>query len=146
MWYELQSLGSMGSRETMSMKHDMTLTPVDVAEGRAVMVTCPDCGQLEVWSEQESNDHGLCRAKGGVCWCEGFTVGELATVCTGGNISAMTKMLNDAGAQPRLNELVSDPAALAMAGRQIVSRAAVIDLLAMRAGDRVGRKLAGLLS
>jgi len=52
------------------MNHDFTLTPVDVAEGRAVMVTCPDCGQLEVWSEQESNDHGLCRSRGGACWCD----------------------------------------------------------------------------
>ena len=56
--------------EHRMIKHDTTLTLFDVSSGRAVMVTCPDCGQLEVWSEQESNDHGLCRARGGACWCE----------------------------------------------------------------------------
>jgi len=41
------------------------------SEGRpARMVRCPDCGQLEWWTEQECQDHGKCRAKGGPCWCE----------------------------------------------------------------------------
>ena len=52
-------------------KHDLSLTPVDVAEGRALVVVCPDCGQLEIWSEEEALvGHGLCRAKGRPCWCE----------------------------------------------------------------------------
>lgn len=70
-----------------------------------------------------------------------FTVGELALAVIGpytGAVRAMTKMLNDAGAVPRLNELEDDPAA-------VVPRELVIDLLAMRAGDRVGRKLAEVL-
>lgn len=67
-----------------------------------------------------------------------FTVGELAWAVTGGNVRTMTKLLNDAGADPRLSELEDNPAA-------VVPRALVIDLLAMRAGDRVGRKLAEVL-
>lgn len=74
-----------------------------------------------------------------------FTVSELADAATGGNTMAMIKLLNDSGMQPRLNELVGDPASLAMAGGQVVSRLVVIDLLAMRSGDRVGRKLASVL-
>ena len=44
-------------------------------------MTCPDCGQLEYWAPEEADQHGLCRAKGGPCWCEAeptFTVGALA--------------------------------------------------------------------
>jgi len=44
-------------------------------------VTCPDCGQLEYWTPEEADQHGLCRAKGGPCWCEAeptFAVGLLA--------------------------------------------------------------------
>ena len=33
-----------------------------------------------------------------------FTLGELAGRVTGGNLAAMAKMLNDAGAAPRLDE------------------------------------------
>ena len=66
-----------------------------------------------------------------------FTVGELATA-VGIHVRAITKMLNDAGAQPRLSELVDDPNA-------IVTRNQVTNLFAMRSGDRVGRKLADVL-
>ena len=53
------------------MIHNLELTLVDVAEGRAVVVRCPDCGQLEIWSEDEALvDHGLCRSKGEPCWCK----------------------------------------------------------------------------
>ena len=60
------------------IKHDLNLTPVDVAEGRAVMVTCPDCGQLEIWSNGECvggipgepDGHGVCRCAEKPCWCE----------------------------------------------------------------------------
>lgn len=31
------------------------------------VVRCPDCGQLEYWSEDETNDHGLCRTIGADC-------------------------------------------------------------------------------
>ena len=67
-----------------------------------------------------------------------FTVGELAATVTGGDERAMRKLLNDAGADPRLDEYAANPA------EQVV-RETVIDLFAMRAGDRVGRKLAELL-
>ena len=67
-----------------------------------------------------------------------FTVKELADAVTGGNVSAMAKLLNGAGAQPRLDELTPT-------GGQVVSRSAVIDLYAMRVGDYVGRKLAMVL-
>lgn len=67
-----------------------------------------------------------------------FTIGELADEVTGGNERAMRKLLNDAGAQPRLDEYTNNP-------NETVSRQLVVDLVALRAGDRVGRKLAGLL-
>lgn len=45
-----------------------TLTPEDVAAGRAVVVRCPECGQMEIWSEAEAyGEHGLCRHRGGPC-------------------------------------------------------------------------------
>jgi len=31
------------------------------------VVRCPDCGQMEIWSEQECSDHGLCRRSGKPC-------------------------------------------------------------------------------
>ena len=65
-----------------------------------------------------------------------FTIGELAEAATGGNERAMRKLLNDAGA--RVDENISDPA-------EAVPRDQVVALLAMRAGDRVGRKLAEAL-
>ena len=37
------------------------------ADGPAVMVTCPDCGQLEWWTQRETEDHGMCRASEGIC-------------------------------------------------------------------------------
>lgn len=74
-----------------------------------------------------------------------FTVSELAEAVTGGNVMAMTKLLNDAGAQPGIEEAVGDPVRLAAAGRVVVTRAIVVGLYAMRAGSRVGRKLARLL-
>jgi len=67
---------------------------------------------------------------------EKFTVGELAAVVTGGSVRAMTKLLNDAGAG--LDETVDDPTAQ-------VDRAVVVDLWALRAGDRVGRLLSRVL-
>lgn len=67
-----------------------------------------------------------------------LTIGELTRHVTGGNERAMRKLLNDAGADPQLDEYATDPA-------ETVSRAVVVDLLAMRAGDRVGRKLSHLL-
>jgi hypothetical protein len=67
-----------------------------------------------------------------------FTIGELAQHVTGGNERAIRKMLNDAGADPQLNEYATAPG-------ETVGRGVVVDLLAMRAGDRVGRKLSALL-
>jgi hypothetical protein len=31
------------------------------------LVKCPDCGQLEWWSDDELLDHGLCRAMDHPC-------------------------------------------------------------------------------
>lgn len=50
---------------------------------------------------------------------------------------AARKLLNDAGANPRLDEYTENPS-------EVVPRALVIDLVAIRP-DRVGRKLVELL-
>lgn len=65
-----------------------------------------------------------------------FTIGQLAERVTGGNEAAIRKLLRDAGAD--LDELRQDP-------EETVSREVVIDLVAMRAGDRVGRMCAEVL-
>jgi hypothetical protein len=67
-----------------------------------------------------------------------YTLDQLAQAAAGGNLRAMAKMINDAGADPRLDEIDPTPSAQ-------VARGTVIDLLALRAGDRVGRKLGELL-
>jgi hypothetical protein len=66
-----------------------------------------------------------------------FTVGSVAQ-CLGIHERVARKLLNDAGATPRLDEYDENPS-------EPVSRTLVIDLVAVRAGDRVGRKLAELL-
>lgn len=66
------------------------------------------------------------------------TLGSLADAITGGNVIAMAKLLNDAGMTPKINEL-QPPA------KGFIPRPALTDLLAMRAGDRVGRKVAEVL-
>ena len=66
-----------------------------------------------------------------------FTLGELAQRVAGGNVTAMAKLLNDAGA--KLDEIEPDPGA-------VVARTTVIDLFAHRAGDSVGHRLRELLS
>jgi len=65
-----------------------------------------------------------------------FTLAQIAETCTGGNEQAARKLLNDAGA--KLDEYTKNPG-------ETIPRKIVIDLLAMRAGDRIGRKLAELL-
>ena len=42
-------------------------TKEDVEAGRAQIVSCPECGQQELWSIEETKDHGLCRTKGEEC-------------------------------------------------------------------------------
>ena len=66
-------------------------------------------------------------------------LGDLAQRITGGNVPAMAKLLNDAGIDPRLDELAPDPGAF-------IPRPALAYLVAMRAGDRVGRLAAQVLS
>ena len=68
-----------------------------------------------------------------------FTLGELAQRVTGSNVTAMAKLLNDAGVAPRLDENTLDPSVE-------VARGTVMDLLAIRAGDSVGERLRVLLS
>lgn len=67
-----------------------------------------------------------------------YILADLAETVTGGKLAVMAKLLNDAGMDPRLDELQPSPGAH-------VPRPAMIDLAATRAGDRVGRKLAELL-
>jgi len=52
---------------------------------------------------------------------------------------SIRKLLNDAGATPRLDELQDNPA-------ELVSQTALIDLLADRPGIREARIIAGLLA
>jgi len=68
-----------------------------------------------------------------------FTLGDLASKVTGGSLAAMAKLLNDAGAAPRLDENEPNPGAQ-------VDRVTVNDLFAIRAGDSVGERLRVLLS
>lgn len=67
-----------------------------------------------------------------------YTIGEIATAITGGNERQARKMINDAGADPRLDEYKTDPG-------ELVRREILIDLLADNAGSRTGRKAAELL-
>ena len=52
--------------------HPLTTGPtyVDEQGSRAVFVSCPDCHQMEWWTEAELQDHGKCRASNQPCWCE----------------------------------------------------------------------------
>ncbi len=43
------------------MIHNLALTMADVESGQALIVICPDCGQMEIWSREERDDHGMCR-------------------------------------------------------------------------------------
>jgi hypothetical protein len=36
----------------------------------AQLVQCPDCGQMEWWTLEETQNHGKCRASNKPCWCE----------------------------------------------------------------------------
>jgi len=51
------------------MEHPMNTGPdYRDADGEpAVLVRCPDCGQIEWWAAEELRDHGLCRTRGGPC-------------------------------------------------------------------------------
>jgi predicted RNA-binding Zn-ribbon protein involved in translation (DUF1610 family) len=49
--------------ETATM-HPFDLSMDDVLAGRARLVQCPDCGQMELWTKVEWLDHGLCRSRG----------------------------------------------------------------------------------
>lgn len=44
--------------------HPATLFPGQPATR---VVVCPDCGQLEAWTDEECRDHGQCRSAGGAC-------------------------------------------------------------------------------
>ena len=66
-----------------------------------------------------------------------FSLADLAKGIAGGNLATMAKLLNDTKAIT-LDELKPDPGAQ-------VSRQAVIELAAMRAGDIVGRRAVKLL-
>jgi len=59
-----------------------------------------------------------------------FTIGELAERITGGNERAMRGLLRDAGTT--LDEYAQNP-------DETITREALVNLFAIRAGDRVGR-------
>lgn len=40
---------------------------VDADGYSARIMFCPECGQLEWWTDREIADHGQCRATGGKC-------------------------------------------------------------------------------
>ena len=65
-----------------------------------------------------------------------YTLGQLAKRVTGGNLVAMAKLANDAGAG--IWELEPDP-------NIEIPRGVLVELFALRAGDRVGRVIAELL-
>lgn len=67
---------------------------------------------------------------------EFFTIGEISETITGGNERAARKLINTAGGA--LDEYKIDPG-------ETITRELLIDLAAIRAGDRVGRKAAELL-
>jgi len=67
---------------------------------------------------------------------EDYTIGLLADAVTGGNEAALRGLLRDVGLDVNVYE--EDRA-------ELVPRWAVIDLAALRAGDRVGRKCAEVL-
>jgi hypothetical protein len=69
---------------------------------------------------------------------ETFTLRQLADAVAGGNLTAMVKMLNDAGDGPHLDENEPDPAA-------VITRDQVITLWVDRAGSTVGHRLTRLL-
>jgi hypothetical protein len=66
-----------------------------------------------------------------------FSISELA-YAAGTSEPAMRRMLNAAGASPRLDEQSMDRT-------ERIPRQLVNELVARRAGDRIGRKLATLL-
>ena len=61
-----------GEVTTPSDRHPTTTGPDyrDADGNPARLVLCPDCGQMEWWTEPECNDHGRCRASNAPCWCE----------------------------------------------------------------------------
>ena len=53
----------------------------DTTDTRPRLVTCPDCGQLEWWTEGELIDHGRCRTGRYPCACDDDAAGRiLATI------------------------------------------------------------------
>lgn len=46
------------------MDHAITIVPGDID---TQLVRCPDCGQLEIWTDDELSDHGKCRASTDPC-------------------------------------------------------------------------------
>jgi len=53
------------SVEADALHGDWTLD--DVAAGHAQVVTCPECGQTEIWGLAELSEHGKCRNRGDAC-------------------------------------------------------------------------------
>lgn len=96
--------------------------------GRRVYITGADLLTLPAYQPPRATDDG-----------DTFRLGDLAQRVAGGNVTAMAKMLNAAGADPRIDDIEPDADAR-------VSRLTVIDLFAHRAGDTVGHRLRQVLS
>ena len=54
------------------VRHPLDTGPCWVDEDGlpAQVVICPDCGQMEFWTEWECNHHGKCRGNPDPCWCK----------------------------------------------------------------------------
>ena len=58
---------------TTADMHPTTTGPgwVDQDGNPARVICCPDCGQLEWWTDTECGDHGRCRTGRYACACDG---------------------------------------------------------------------------
>lgn len=43
------------------MEKDSLHRNLDLDHTEARIVRCPDCGQMEIWTSSEVQDHGICR-------------------------------------------------------------------------------------
>ncbi len=46
----------------LTTMHPKGLTMAGARQGFAELVRCPDCGQMELWTVEELQDHGQCRS------------------------------------------------------------------------------------
>lgn len=69
----------MADRHSSEQMHPADTGPDyrDADDNPASIVACPDCGQMEWWTQEEMIDHGHCRAASGPCEiCEDWSQAE----------------------------------------------------------------------